>query len=111
MGKLQVLLVEDEHLVAMLTEDTLVALGYDVVTIAAILAEGMAAAAEGQFDLALLDINLRGFQSFPIADMLASRNIPFVFVTGYGAQAMVPRYAQAALLQKPYGVPAVNFRH
>jgi two-component SAPR family response regulator len=53
-------------------------------------------------DLAVVDINLRGKADFLIADVLAARNIPFVFATGYDAEAIPKRHAEVMLLEKPF---------
>ena len=94
--RLRILLVEDEMLVAMNIEDMLLALGHEVAGIAGRLAQ------EGQFDVAMLDVNLAGESSFPIADVLRDRGIPFVFATGYGADGLAAEYRTAPLLQKPF---------
>jgi CheY-like chemotaxis protein len=71
------LLVEDEVLVAMYVEDALSELGYAVTAVASNLAEALALAREDQFDFAVLDINLNGEKSFPVAELLRKRQIPF----------------------------------
>jgi DNA-binding response OmpR family regulator len=101
-AKPKVLLVEDEVIVSMLTENMLANLGYEVSLSAASLESGLRAAAEGDFDIAVLDVNLRGKLSFPIADVLAERGVPFVFVSGYSSTGIETRYAQIPALQKPF---------
>jgi CheY-like chemotaxis protein len=96
-----VLVVEDEPLVAMMVEDMLMDLGCTVVGPAMQLAEGMRLAETAQIDAAVLDINLNGARSFPIADLLKARGIPFLFATGYGGgEALEGR--QDPVIQKPY---------
>ena len=95
----RVLLVEDEAMIAMLIEDMLVELGCDVVATAAKLDDAVSLAQSGSFDLAFLDLNLRGVASYPVAQALRERGIPFAFVTGYGtagADPAVRRHACAA---------------
>jgi CheY-like chemotaxis protein len=53
-------------------------------------------------DVALLDINLNGEKSYPVADALAARGVPFVFSTGYRQDRMPDGYQQFPLLQKPF---------
>ena len=53
-------------------------------------------------DFAMLDINLNGKRSFPIADVLLSRQIPFVFLSGYGSRGIDGAYSGAKILQKPF---------
>lgn len=98
----RVLLVEDEDLVSMLTEDMLTDLGYQVESSVATLAEGLAAASSGSFEVAVLDVNLRGTMSFPIADILLERGVPFVFASGYSDGGVEPRFANVHRLQKPF---------
>jgi CheY-like chemotaxis protein len=97
-----VLIVEDEMLVAMNIEDMLLDLGHEVAGIASRLAAALQLAGEASFDAAMLDINLAGENSFPVADLLAERGIPFLFATGYGLQGIEERYRSRPLLQKPF---------
>jgi CheY-like chemotaxis protein len=101
LGGRKVLVVEDEPLVAMMVEDMLMELGCTVVGPAMQLAEGLRLAEAADFDAAVLDINLNGARSFPIADLLKERGIPFLFATGYGGgEALEGR--QDPVIQKPY---------
>jgi CheY-like chemotaxis protein len=81
-----VLLVEDELLVAMEMEEALRDLGCEVLGPAATVEEALrlAQSEAGRIDAAVLDINLAGRPSFPVADLLAGRGVPVVFATGYG---------------------------
>lgn len=97
----RVLLVEDESLVAMFAEDMLLDLGCEVV-IAMRLEQGMALARNEDFDFAVLDVNLGNTRSYPIADLLFERCIPFLFATGYGRQGLEAAYQAVPVLQKPY---------
>jgi CheY-like chemotaxis protein len=54
------------------------------------------------FDVALLDINLAGNVTYPVADALRARGIPFVFATGYGSAALKAELRGAPVLSKPY---------
>src|SRR5262249_54844656 len=65
------------------------------------LSDATAAAENDAFDAAVLDINLDGQSVYSIADILAERGIPFVFVTGYGTESIDPRFASVPVLQKP----------
>jgi CheY-like chemotaxis protein len=97
-----VLVVEDEYLVAMLVEDMLETLGFQVAEIASNFDAAAAAAERGEFDVAILDVNLNGVISSPIADILAGRSIPFIFATGYGKSGPHERFAETPSLQKPF---------
>lgn len=101
-GKPRVLVVEDEYLVALLVEDMLQTLGYEVAEIAPNLAAATTAAEAGDFDVAILDVNLNGTMSSPVAEILARRKIPFIFATGYGKAGPHEQFADAPSLQKPF---------
>jgi CheY-like chemotaxis protein len=80
---LSVLLVEDEYLVALDAAEVLKELGVKEVETIATFERAQQRAADGQFDLAVLDVNLNGRFSFPIAESIAKRGIPVVFASGY----------------------------
>jgi CheY-like chemotaxis protein len=73
----RVLLVEDEAMIAMLLEDMLEDLGHELVRVANRLEDAVAAAGTEAIDLAILDLNLGGAPTYPAADALAERGIPF----------------------------------
>lgn len=98
----RVLMVEDEALQSMLVRALLEALGCVVVASAARFADAAHKCETLEYDVALLDVNLRGDQTFSIADALRARAQPFVLVTGYGADVLPDRLRDAPLLQKPY---------
>jgi CheY-like chemotaxis protein len=94
---LRVLVLEDETIVLLMIEDLLDDLGCHVVGPASTVPEALALAEAGGFDAALLDLNLgRGETSYPVADMLAARHVPFAFVTGYSAVSTSARADCAA---------------
>lgn len=101
MSALKVLLVEDEMLIAMHIEDMLTELGFEVVGPAMRLQKALEMAREESIDLAVLDVNLAGERSFPVADVLHERSIPFIFATGYGSAGLTDRYKNTITLQKP----------
>ncbi len=98
----RVLVVEDEYLIRMLLEDMLADLGYSVAAAVGSIAEAREHAAAGDFSAAILDVNLDGQEIFPVADILAERSLPFVFVTGYGERSLPDRYRNRPALQKPF---------
>jgi hypothetical protein len=61
----------------------------------------MVALRNNRIDAAVLDVNLGGDLIYPLADVLAADHVPFVFITGYGAEEIEPRYANVPILQKP----------
>jgi len=100
---LRILLVEDEAMVAMLIEGMLDALGCQVVEWVANVPEALEAIDAVEFDGALLDVNLSGTAVYPVAEVLASRSLPFVFVTGYGRTSEAKsRFPDAPVLKKPF---------
>jgi CheY-like chemotaxis protein len=99
----RVLVVEDEVLVSWALEDMLAGLGCEVIGPAVRVNEGLALVDLGNIDAALLDVNLNGQKSYPIADALAARGVPFAFSTGYNKDTMPAEYRDFPMLQKPYG--------
>lgn len=99
---LKALVVEDEASVAFLIEDMLQELGCEIVASVATLAKACRMAATGTFDFALLDVNLNGERAFPAAEILRSRNIPFVFSTGYGPVGLPAEFANRPVVTKPF---------
>jgi two-component sensor histidine kinase/HAMP domain-containing protein len=97
----RILVVEDEPLVAMNLSKSLVELGFSIVGPYSTLAKAATAAVETEVDAALLDVNLSGETVYPVAEILASKNVPFAFITGYGTEALPSKYANAPVLQKP----------
>ena len=98
----RVLVVEDEPLIAMLIEDLVADLGFQVQHMASTVDAALAAVAQDNIDLALLDVNLGGTPSFPVAEKLIERRIPFVFTTGYGQLGIPQQFNGHAVLQKPF---------
>jgi len=89
-------------MVAMVLEELILELGCHVVEVAARVGTALDLIAEESFDIAILDVNLEGELSYPVADELELRGIPFFFTTGYGAQAIPEKYRRHAILQKPF---------
>jgi CheY-like chemotaxis protein len=99
---LRVILVEDEALIAMIIEEMIADLGCTAVGPAATLDAALElVAATPDADCALLDINLRGASSWPIADALKAKGVPFAFVSGYGHSGLDARYKDETVLGKP----------
>jgi len=99
---LRVLVVEDNLLLAEVTRLLLEDSGCLIVGPADRLHRGLRLARDEMIDGAILDINLHGEMSFPIAEVLSARGVPFVFVTGYQDRSIVPMaYRSARRLDKP----------
>lgn len=88
--------------IAFMIEDMLSDLGHEVVEVAMRLPEAIDAARRLDLDLAILDVNLDGHRSFPVADILTARHIPFAFATGYGAAGVDAAYRSSPVLAKPF---------
>jgi CheY-like chemotaxis protein len=97
----RVLVLEDEALVAMLLEDLLLDFGFEP-QLYGNSGDALRALTEGQFELAILDVNLGASLSYPVADALLARGIPFAFATGYGRIGVDPKYASVPVLHKPF---------
>jgi CheY-like chemotaxis protein len=98
----RVLLVEDEMIVACLLEDMLADLGCTVVGPAASVDQALAMIDAEAIDVAVLDVNLNGQMSYPVADALAARGVPFAFSTGYHKDRLLENYRNVPALQKPF---------
>ena len=97
----RVLLVEDEALVAMMIQEFLNECGRAVIGPISTAVEALATAQQGDFDGAILDINLGDGMAYPVAEILAARGVPFVFLTGYEADTVDDRFSEVPILQKP----------
>ncbi len=98
----RILVVEDEPLIAMVIEDALETLGWDMVGPIARLDEALAAAETEDFDCALLDVNIRGGTSYPVGALLLERGCPVLFATGHRDGGLPGNLTGAACLEKPY---------
>ena len=99
----RLLVVEDEYLIAAALERALEGRGAEVVGPAGSV-EGALRLVEAEgdrLDGAVLDINLRDERVYPVADVLAARGVPFVFLTGYDAQVIPDTYAGVPRSEKP----------
>ena len=102
LARKRVLIVEDEVLVAMLVEELLERMGYEVAAVSSHLDEALRIGRAISVDFAILDINLNGKRSFPVAEVLRGRGIPFVFATGYGDGTLDGAFAGVPVVQKPF---------
>ena len=97
-----ILIVEDEMMLAMLQEDQLRDLGYDSIK-AARVAAALRLADQAPLDAAILDVNLAGETSYPVAESLRRRGIPFIFATNHGDRdVLATRFGAVPVLSKPY---------
>ncbi|MET1755968.1 response regulator [Novosphingobium sp. RD2P27] len=109
MARRRILVVDDEMLVAMMLEDMLADLGYEVVGPCSTLNEALECASTEQLDCGIIDLNLgRGVLSTPVADVLNARGVPFLLATGYGANAQTDALGHSGLLGKPFSTSDVE---
>jgi two-component SAPR family response regulator len=106
--KLRILVVEDETLIALMIEDTLIELGCEIVGPTGKLDMALQLTKEGNFDAAILDVTIRGGKVYPVAEQLAERGIPFVFASGYGDWALPETLRNKPRLMKPFTVSALE---
>ena len=100
---LSVLLVEDEYLIALDASEMLAEMGAVKVRIASNFDEAKACIADRGFDVAILDVNLNGQLSVPIAEALKRDGVPFLFTTGYSLKHRpIPGLESSVCVAKPY---------
>lgn len=98
----RILVVEDDGLLAMYISDLLDDLGHEVVGPTGTIDDALARIAGEAIDVALLDVNLGGGKtSYPVAEMLSRRGVPFAFLTGYGEAGLTDNYRHRPILSKP----------
>ena len=104
-----VLIVEDDPIIAIDFEDRLLGFGVTSVRTVASVARALRAIGDRAPDFALLDVELVREKSFAIAERLAVLRIPFAFVTGYGAEVRIPpEFVGRPRLQKPCSTEALE---
>jgi CheY-like chemotaxis protein len=104
----KVLVVDDEPLIAMLLQDWLEELDYHPVGPAHSVSEALNLINDCSLDAAILDVSIGNEDSYPVADMLKARAIPFAFATGGDERSILPAHAGVALLNKPYTIEALR---
>jgi CheY-like chemotaxis protein len=100
--KHRILVVEDEAMVSMLLEDMVLDCGGEIVGPVARFNDALELAHKAEFGVAVLDLNLNGTLSYPIAEVIRERGIPVIFATGYGADGVLDRFSDRPTLQKPF---------
>jgi two-component SAPR family response regulator len=101
---LRFMILDDEAIIALDLAGMLQDLGHTVVSMANRVAGGMEFAKHGDLDMAILDINVHGVTSFPLATVLQDRGVPFIFASGYGESGLIDGFRDALVLTKPYGM-------
>ena len=103
-----VLIVEDESLIAMMLEDFLDSLGHTVAATCESVPDAMARVGEGGFDVAILDVNLKGERIWPVADRLIEMGVPYILATGGHIDPPPIAHAAAPVLSKPFTIDAIE---
>jgi DNA-binding response OmpR family regulator len=103
-----ILIVEDEPLIAMMLEDFLESLGHSVAATCDTVHDAMSEANKGGFDLAILDVNLKGESVWPVASLLRERGLPFIIASGGHVDPPPAEFASVPLIEKPYTVDRVT---
>ncbi|WP_430425553.1 response regulator [Phenylobacterium sp.] len=96
------LIVEDDGLFALAMTEMLADLGCIIVDVAPGLARALASAEFHELDLAVVDVNLGDEKAFRVAHMLMAREVPFLFATGAGRDAIPAAFDDVPALAKPF---------
>lgn len=99
---LRALVVEDHYLLAADIADALTDVGVEVVGPAPNLDQGLALASAERLDAAVLDIDLGGSFSYPVAEELRRRGVPFVFATAFTTEQLPEAFRAAPRIEKPF---------
>jgi DNA-binding response OmpR family regulator len=104
----RLLVVEDDYMIAADLASALQEYGAHVIGPAGSIENAMdLLAADYSIDGAVLDLNLRGKRSYPVADALRAREVPFIFATGYDAWTIPDVYADVPRVEKPVNTRAL----
>ena len=105
---LNILVVEDESLILMLLQGMLLEIGHTCAFTASRVETARELAEHAAYDLAILDVNLKGEATYAIAEIAAARGLPFIFATGYGVQGIDEAFQDIPILQKPFDASALR---
>ena len=97
----RILVLDDEWIIALDTQDMLESAGFEVVGPAATVREALELLHEAPVDAAVLDVHLTGEMSFPVAEALIASGTPFVFVTGFNVTDLPAAFRHHPLVSKP----------
>jgi CheY-like chemotaxis protein len=103
-----ILIVEDEPLISMMLEDFLDSLGHTIVGTCESVPDALARVEEGGFEVAILDVNLKGERIWPVADRLIEMGVPYVLATGGHIDPPPAAHASAPVLSKPFTIDAIE---
>ncbi len=103
-----ILIVEDEPLIAMMLEDFIQSLGHEVSGSCDSVGAALEQVAKGQFDLAILDVNLKGESVWPVAAALREKGTPFVLASGGHVEPPPAEFKNAPMIEKPFTIDRVT---
>jgi DNA-binding response OmpR family regulator len=107
-GTRSILIVEDEPLIAMMLEDFILSLGHEVSGNCDSVGTALKEIAQSDFDLAILDVNLKGESVWPVASALRDKGTPFVLATGGHVDPPPAEFAAVPTIEKPYTIDRVT---
>jgi len=107
-GPRSILIVEDEPLIAMMLEDFILSLGHEVSGNCDSVVAALREIEKGEFDLAILDVNLKGESVWPVASALRDKGTPFVLATGGHVDPPPAEFAGVPMIEKPYTIDRVT---
>jgi DNA-binding response OmpR family regulator len=107
-GSRSILIVEDEPLIAMMLEDFILSLGHEVSGSCDSVSSALREIEEGECDLAILDVNLKGESVWPVASALRKKGTPFVLATGGHVDPPPAEFAGVPTIEKPYTIDRVT---
>jgi len=103
-----ILIVEDEPLIAMMLEDFLESMGHKVRGTCDTVSQALEETGKGGFDLAILDVNLKGESVWPVAAALREQGTPFVLASGGHVEPPPPEFKNAPMIEKPFTIDRVT---
>ena len=103
-----ILIVEDEPLISMMLEDFVQSLGHSVAAICETVSEALNAIDGDSFDLAILDVNLKGENVWPVARALSDRSVPFILASGGHVDPPPSEFAGVPMIDKPYTLDRIK---
>ncbi len=103
-----ILIVEDEPLIAMMLEDFLESMGHNVRSTCDTVSQALEEADKGGFDLAILDVNLKGESVWPVATALRKKGTPFVLASGGHVDPPPAEFQNAPMIEKPFTIDRVT---
>ena len=103
-----VLVLEDEPIIGFALEDMLLDIGCAAVLLSTRLDEAMRLIDNERVDVAILDVNIHGERSYPVADALRLRKVPYIFASGYGDTEHPHEHRSVPTLVKPYNIDDIQ---